>query len=115
MLTSDIELLRELGRRLRNARKASKYSTQEQACKKIGITRSTLISYEHGKVDIPITTLIRMCDAYGITIEKLTKGMQDALVGGIEIAEVSTYMMKMEIKERKLIVAIVKAIAMFFK
>lgn len=46
--------------------------TQEEACKKIGISKSTLISYEKGKTKPTIELAKKMSEVYEMPIENIS-------------------------------------------
>lgn len=43
--------------------------TQEQARKKIGCAKSTLMNWEKYRTDVPITAARKMADVYGCTLD----------------------------------------------
>lgn len=63
---------------LKAARKAAKL-TQEEAGKLIGVTRSTIGSYESGDSSPSIQGLIDLCSAYGFNICLLKTAEMDKI------------------------------------
>lgn len=61
----------DLGRRLREARKAAGWDKQCDAAKALGLHPVILCYYESGQRAVSVETLFRMCDLYGISAENL--------------------------------------------
>ncbi len=66
------DLFREIGMRLREARKESGFS-QEQVAKAVGINRVALSYYETGKRKIDLSTLKELATFYGYSLEYFTE------------------------------------------
>jgi transcriptional regulator with XRE-family HTH domain len=60
------------GQNMTLLRKEARIS-QEDMAEKIGITRSGYSSYEEFRAHPPVKILIRFCDAFGITVDKLVR------------------------------------------
>ena len=60
----------KLATRLRMER-ARTNETQEQAAKRIGIYQNALCQYEQGERVPTLPTLIKLADAYGVTLDYL--------------------------------------------
>lgn len=67
-------LYKELGKRITAARKASGYS-QEQLAAESGIDRSHVGFIEQGRRRPTLTTLQKITDTLGISLERLFKGL----------------------------------------
>ncbi len=57
---------------LRHLRKKKSRLTQEKLAKALGLTRSVISSYEDGRAEPNITTLIRISEFFGVSIDNLT-------------------------------------------
>lgn len=42
--------------------------TQEQAARAIGVCKSTIIHWEKGRVDVPFSAVVQLCELYGVSV-----------------------------------------------
>ena len=57
----------ELGEQLRELRLLRTYYTQAQVAELLSIDRSSYTRYEMGTTEPPISTLLKLCEIYGIS------------------------------------------------
>jgi transcriptional regulator with XRE-family HTH domain len=69
-VADDTELLRSVGRRIREARAAAGLS-QQQVASRVGMTRSSVANLEAGRQDMNITRLTAVLAALGIGLDAL--------------------------------------------
>ena len=70
MATKDQKYFKELGARLREARKA-RDMTQVALAKELGVAQQTLAHYEVGRVHIPLATLIAMSQILRFSLDEM--------------------------------------------
>lgn len=70
LLTKEKLLYKEIGQRIRQARK-KKELTQEALGKRVNLTRASVTNIELGRQVIPTHILFRFCDALGVFPDKL--------------------------------------------
>ena len=63
-------IYKELGRRLRKARKDA-HLTQNAVAERVGLSRTSITNIEKGRQHIPIHTLMSLADAVGVHPEEL--------------------------------------------
>ena len=61
----------ELGEQLRELRLLRTYYTQAQVAELLSIDRSSYTRYEMGTTEPPISTLLKLCEIYGISCDEL--------------------------------------------
>ena len=59
----------EIANKIMNARPRT--MTQEEASKRLGISKATLSAYENGKTQIPFAIVLKMCCIDGKNLEDL--------------------------------------------
>jgi len=64
--------------RLRNIRKQKKISLKEAAIT-ANLTQQALIAYENGRVNPKVEYLLKLCDFYGVTLNYIIYGNDNAL------------------------------------
>lgn len=47
--------------------------TQTEFAENVGITRSNVGSYEEGRALPPLVTLVKICEYYGLTVDKMLR------------------------------------------
>lgn len=53
------------------ARRKELHMTQEEACKKLGVSRASLANYESGKFNPSMQNAMRISEVYGIPLEDI--------------------------------------------
>lgn len=70
MKRDNVDLLKEIGFRMRRCREDNCYS-REMAAELLGMTARTLAAYERGEREITMNTIIKMAEIYRTTVGKL--------------------------------------------
>ncbi len=91
----------ELGNKLKNARMSASY-TQEQAAELLGVSRQTISNWENDKTYPDIVSVIKMSDAYDISLDLLLKEEQK-MSNYVTYLEESTNVVKSKKRLLKLI------------
>ena len=107
---------KEIGVRLRQARRAAKLS-QTDIANAVGVSSQQIQKYEVGKNRVAVSTLIRICDALGIKVSAFLDGFNEGQRGvrdfpqitsaGLEIAH---RISRLPPKKRDIIAATLRAV-----
>ncbi len=74
-MQDQIEFRRKLGVRIRKLREQKGWS-QETFAHETGMARSFTSALERGKKDIRLSTIFKLCNIFGITIQQLFKNLE---------------------------------------
>jgi transcriptional regulator with XRE-family HTH domain len=72
------DILRRLGKRIREVRIAKGFSSQEEFADYCKMHRTFLGHLEAGRKDFRLTTIIRVAHALGVPLQHLFEGIEDA-------------------------------------
>lgn len=82
--------------------------TQEQFGDRLNVTQSTISSWEKGRTDIDLASLVKMSEEFGVSIDRILTGKEH----GLSVDEMDTIMLyrSMTEQQRKSIHDIIKSI-----
>lgn len=76
--------------------------TQEEVAKFLGISRNTLIAYEKGKSDVPVTVFIRLAKYYHCDVYEIYGVHTNTLIYDVPIEELHKAHAEYQIEQKRL-------------